>query len=139
MNAQPMTDQTIARNNALVFFVFWLAVLLAGADRPPPRAFLWIVLVIALCAAVVYWRIPTYLAWARSRQNGRFWRVALDGLAAGLVVALPFALQGSGEPGVTMRPVDYLLWFAVLGLLGVLNAEALYAINALLDRRRAAS
>ena len=134
-NVQPDT-QRIARNNAIIFFCFWLLVLLAGADRPPPRAFLWMVPVVALCAALVYWRVPTYIDWYRTRQNGRLWRVALDGLAAGLVVAVPFALQGSGEPGVTMQPVDYLIWFAIMGLMGVLNAEALYVINALLARRR---
>ena len=126
-----MSDQKIAAVNAIVFFVFWLLVLLAGADKPPPRGFLWLVLVVALCAAVVYWRVPTYIAWARTHRRGRYVRVLLDGALAGLLIALPFALQGSGESSVTMRPVDYAIWFAVLSMMGMINSIGLYMINAL--------
>ena len=56
---------------------------------------------------------------------------------AGLLVAVPFALNGSGEPSVTMRPVDYGIWFAVLAVMGMFNSVALYFINALMSARTA--
>ncbi len=130
-----MTVRRLAAINAIVFFIVWLLVLLAGADKPPPRGFLWIALTIAICAVVVYWRVPTYVSWHKTKRPGRYGRVALDGIVAGLLVAVPFALQGSGEPSVTMRPVDYALWFAVLALMGLLNSVALYLINALAMRK----
>ena len=37
-----------------LFFLFWILVLLAGADKPPPLGFVWIVLAVAACALVVY-------------------------------------------------------------------------------------
>ena len=130
-----MSDQKTALINAIIFFIFWLLVLLAGADKPPPIGFLWIVLVIALSALVVYWRIPTYVQWSQTQQPLRLLRVALEGFVAGLVVALPFALRGSGEPSVTMQPIDYVGWFVVLGMMGMLNSLALYVINAVVARR----
>ena len=119
---------------AIFFFLFWTLVLLAGADKPPPLGFVWIVLAVAVCAVVVYWRIPTYIDWQRAQRSGRFWRVILDGFVAGLVVALPFALTGGGEPSVTPQASDYAIWFAIVGMMGVFNSVALYLINALVVR-----
>jgi hypothetical protein len=89
-----MAQRKIADINATVFFFFWLLVLLAGADFPPPRGFLWLIVVVALCSVVVFWRIPTYIDWYRTLRPGRLRRVVLEGAAAGLVVAVPSALKG---------------------------------------------
>ncbi|MCB0132087.1 MAG: hypothetical protein KDD78_14610 [Caldilineaceae bacterium] len=139
MARQYRPQSMIGGVNAALFFIFWLLVLLAGADFPPPRGFLWMVLTVALCAGVVYWRVPSYVAWQRTRRAGRYWRVVCDGLIAGLLVALPFVLLGGGEPSVTVRPVDYGIWFAVLASMGLVNAAALYAINALVAHKMKAA
>jgi hypothetical protein len=129
-----MSERKIATANGLGFFFFWLLVLLAGADKPPPWGFLWVMLIVALCAALVAWRIPTYIDWSRTKKPMRLPRVAFEGIAAGSVVAIPFALQGSGEPSITMQPIDYVGWFAVMGVMGLLNSLTLYAINAFITR-----
>ena len=126
-----MHSRRIAGVNAILFFIFWFIVLLAGADFPPPVGFLWLIIVIAACASVVYWRVPTYIDWYRSKRPRRHWRVLLEGIAAGIVVAVPFVLRGTGEPSITPQPVDYAIWFAVLGFMGALNSLAIYFINAL--------
>ena len=118
----------------MAFFFFWLLVLLAGADKPPPRGFYSLLLILALCAAVVYWRIPTYVGWSRTQKPGRLPRVALEGFVAGLIVAAPFALNGSGEPSITPESFNYVIWFTVLGLVGGLNAITLYLLNAMIAR-----
>jgi hypothetical protein len=61
--------------------------------------------------------------------------VAREGFLAGLVVAAPFALFGGGEPSVSMQPIAYAGWFAILGFMGMLNSLALYVINAALAGR----
>ena len=61
-------------------------------------------------------------------------RVALEGMAAGLVVVTPLALFGGGELSVPMQPSAYVSWFAVSGLMGLLNSLTLYVINALVAR-----
>lgn len=130
-----MSINNLAAINAVGFFFFWLVVLLAGADRPPPIGFLWLVPVIALSALVVYWRIPTYVRWSQTKLPYRLLRVLLEGFLAGLVVAAPFFLFGSGEPTVPMQPIDYVGWFAILGIMGMLNSFTLCVINAALAKR----
>jgi hypothetical protein len=129
-----MHSRRIAGVNAILFFFFWLIVLLAGADFPPPVGFLFLVVIIAACAFVVYWRVPTYIDWARARRPHRLGRVILEGFAAGIVVASPFVLNRSGQPSVTPQLVDYAIWFAIVGLMGAINSTAIYAINTLIIR-----
>ena len=129
-----MHSRRIAGVNAILFFFFWLILLLAGADFPPPVGFLWLLIVIAACASVVYWRVPTYIDWERARRPRRLGRVILEGFAAGIVVAAPFVLNRSGQPSVTPQLVDYAIWFAIVGLMGAINSTAFYAINTLIIR-----
>ena len=129
-----MHPRKIAAINALLFFFFWLIVLLAGADFPPPVGFLFLIIVIGACASVVYWRVPTYIDWVHTQRPRRHWRVILEGIAAGIVVAAPFVLIGSGEGSITMQPVAYTIWFALLGFVGVLNSTAIYFVNSLVIR-----
>ena len=96
--------------------------------------FLFLVVVIAACAAVVYWRGPPYIDWSRRRRLRRHWRVILEGFAAGIVVAAPFVLNRSGQPSVTPQLVDYAIWFAIVGLMGAVNSTAIYTINSLIFR-----
>ena len=58
--------------------------------------------------------------------------MALEGFLAGLVVATPFALFGSGEPTVLMQLIDYAGWFVILGIMGMLNSLTLYVIHGLI-------
>ena len=129
-----MQTKRIAAINAILFFFFWLFILLAGADFPPPVGFLLLVFVIAACAIVVYWRVPTYIDWVRSQRPRRHWRVLLEGIAAGIVVAVPFVLIGSGEPSIRPQPVDYAIWFAIVGFMGALNSLAITFLNTLVVR-----
>jgi hypothetical protein len=130
-----MPSGRTAAIDGILFFFFWLIILLAGADFPPPAGFLWLVIVVAVCASVVYWRILTYIQWSQEKKRGRLLRVAVEGFLAGVVVATPFILFGSGEPSVPMQPIAYLGWFAILGLMGMLNSLTLYTINAWLAKR----
>lgn len=129
-----MNPRKIAAINAILFFLFWLFVLLAGADFPPPVGFLWLVIAVAACAYVVYWRVPTYIDWHCTQRPGRHWRVLFEGVTAGIVVAVPFALKGRGEPSITMQLVDYAIWFAIVGFMGALNSMAIYFINTVVNR-----
>jgi drug/metabolite transporter (DMT)-like permease len=129
-----MHPRRIAAINAILFFFFWLFVLLAGADFPPPPGFLFLIIVIAACAYVVYWRVPTYIDWHRSQRPRRQWHVLLEGIAAGIVVAIPFVLIGIGDSSMTPQPVDYAIWFAIVGFMGALNSLAIYFLNTLVVR-----
>ena len=124
--------------SAVLFFVFWLAVLYAGADHPPPRGFILVVLLDLIAASLVFWRVPHYLDWMQTRQRRRLLWVVRDGLIAGLVIALlavlASALIGGGEPTVTPSISSAAIWVAVLAGVGVANALALYGVNAMLRK-----
>jgi hypothetical protein len=127
-----------ARALAAFFFAFWVVILLAGADFPPPVGFLYLVWIVLLCSAVVYWRTLTYVKWQTGQDRLRYLRVMLDGILAGFIAgAILIILPGGGESGVTTRAIDYAIWFAVLALMGVINAVAIYFITVAYVRRKA--
>lgn len=131
-----MNQKKIALSIATAFFFGWLGILLAGADFPPPPGFVLIVLIDLLAAIVVYWRVPTYLDWSRTRRTYRLLQALGEGFAAGLLVALVAMLSpSSGEPSVQPRWVDRLIWFAVLGSVGAFNAVAVYGVSAYLSKK----
>lgn len=118
------------------FFVFWLGVLYAGADHPPPAGFLWAILLDLLAAALVYLRAPTYGDWARSRRPLRVLRALRDGAGVGLIFAtLALLLPGAGEPGIHPTFRDRILWFIALAVVGSANAWVTYGVCALSARR----
>ena len=118
---------------ALGFFIFWLAVLYAGADHPPPPGFLLLVLFDLLAAAGVYWRLPTYAAWAQTQRPHRLQRVLADGTFAGLALALLTLLLPLGGEPTAPPPAwpEHAIWFIVLAGVGGANTLILYALCAL--------
>jgi hypothetical protein len=119
---------------ALVFALFWLAVLYAGADHPPPTGFLWLAAIVLLCALVVFWRFPTYQTWSRPLKALAIGRVVLEGALAGLTVGLIFLI--AQDPG-SQHILDSAIWLAVLGAVGMLNALAIFALAAVSARKPA--
>ena len=119
------------------FFLFWLAVLYAGADHPPPLGFLLIVLIDLGCAVVVYYRAGRYTEWIRNKTKGRIWRVLGDGLLAGVVIAaLVMIFPGGGEPNIpTPGLLDNLIWFAIVGFMGMVNSLGVYGLLTLLTKK----
>ena len=111
-----MSVRKISLSLAIGFFLFWFTLLLAGADFPPPVGFVWIIVLDLVAAGLVYWRVPFYMAWQKSRRGYRLLLVALDGVAIGVVFALFMVLlPGGGEPSVQRTTVDYLIWFLSSG------------------------
>lgn len=111
--------------------MFWFVVLYAGADHPPPTGFLWAILLDLIAAALVFHRVPTYLAWAVSRKSRRLICSARDGVIVGLLfAAIALVLPGTGQPGVNPHLVERLLFFVALGVVGATTGMALYLLSA---------
>lgn len=131
-----MEHKTIARIIAIPFFIFWLIVLWMGADKPVPPGFIIVALIDLAAAFVVYWRIPTYLAWHVEEKKLRLLRVLADGLAAGVVIAIfMMLLPGTGDPSAPDPTfVDNLIWMMILGFMGMFNATVIYGIVTVIER-----
>jgi len=108
----------------------WVLILLAGADHPPPPRFLLVLPFVLVGALLVYWRAAQYAGWKSQRRPWRVGRVigegALAGLALGGIIA---ALPGPVEPGVHISGADVLLWLAVMGAVGSVNALLVYLFS----------
>lgn len=113
---------------AVGFSILWLLILLGGADFPPPSGFVWVVFLDQVAGLLVYVRVPTYVRWIKIKKRYRFLRTCAEGLLVGLGFAFgTMLLPGSGEPSVTPGWIDRVIWFVVVGLVGVVNAIGLYA------------
>jgi len=115
---------------AVAFFAIWISILYAGSDHPPPVGFLWLVPFVAVCAMVLYLRLPVYATWSGAPRPGRIRRVLLEGIAAGIVVGLIALLFSSPRESAIApeRIADILIWLAVLAAVGTANAVVVYAL-----------
>ena len=126
-----------AHISAAVFFCFWLIILYAGADHPPPPGFILIVILDLACASLVYYRVPTYIRWQIDGRANRQFYALLEGLIVGAIIALlMMIIPGGGEPGITLSTVDRAIWIAVVGSVGAANAIVIYYANALVVKRQ---
>jgi hypothetical protein len=108
---------------------------LAAADFPPPRGFVFVVLILLACALLIYLRVPVNLRWQAEGAKGRILRVARDGFIGGGIIA-GLSLLNRGEPTIQPELVDRLIGVGVLIVMGIGNALAAYAFGSWSYRRR---
>jgi len=84
------------------FFVVWLCVLYLGADHPPPRGFVWLVVLALVASVMVYLRTPTYAEWHATRRSRRVLRMLLDGALVGLAFGTLTLVFSAARPGSTV-------------------------------------
>ena len=121
-----MTHRNTALVTSVVFFVIWFCVLYAGADHPPPSGFILVIIFDLVASLIIYFRVPVYIDWQLTHKTNRLIQVCFEGFLAGIVIALITSLTSSGEAGVTLTPIDKMIWFAVLGVVGLLNSLLVY-------------
>lgn len=118
---------------AVLAFGATSAIAVAGADWPPPVGILGLEALLAVLAVAVYLRVSARLT-ARA-QGRRTAAAALEGLAAGWAAGVVLVLMASpGEPDVSVTSLDNAIGFAVIGLLGALIAQALWALALCINR-----
>ena len=129
-----MTYKKTARITAIIFFVLWLGVMYAGADHPPPPGFILFIIFNLAASWIIYFRVPVYCDWHKNRKSNRLLRISVEGLLAGLAIALITMLTSGGEPSVTPTPIDKVIWFAILGTVGIVNAIFVYYLGVFITK-----
>jgi hypothetical protein len=113
----------------------WLLALWAGADHPPPPRFVSVLPVVLVAALLVYWRAARYARWRSQRRPWHVVRVIGEGALAGVALGgILAALPGPKEPGVPITGAAVLLWLAVMGAVGIVNALLVYLLAGGLSR-----
>jgi len=111
--------------------------MLAGADKPPPLGFLWIIVgLVAICVAI---GLALPWLWRVRKRSGVWsvlWRTTTLGALVGFVLAALFGLGGSGEPSTPpMDGIDYAIWFTVLTIVGAVNGVIVGLVAIIAQRR----
>lgn len=106
---------------------FVVLVAFLGADKPPPPGFLAVVVLAVSLSGLVAFALPRWRATKAIPQCRSIRGPAAQGALVGLVYWLiALALPMSGEPSITMTPLDYLLAAAVAASLGAAGAMVLF-------------
>lgn len=97
--------------------------MLAGSDIPPPPGFAFVIVGIAFLVLLVGFSIPWLWRVQGDRGPGRVMGISLGlGSGIGLLLAVIFALRGSGEPSTPPITLGaYLIWFLVVTGVGTVN------------------
>jgi hypothetical protein len=130
-----MTNRSIAGLVSGVLFIVTVALGLAGADKPPPLGFLWLVTALA---AVCYLGFFQLMRRLNARAAGGGWlaaRMALEGALAGIAIMLTLMAVGGAEPQVDVTVTGRLVGAVVFGCAGCLAALAAWLAAAGLQSR----
>lgn len=109
---------------------------LAGADRPPPPGFVWMLVAgVVLGVAVRVFAPRALVVWDSRGAAAVLWRAAVLGMAVGATVGALAAGFASGEPSVVVSPGARLIGVIVLAAAGAAGSVCLAAAARILDQR----
>lgn len=123
-----MTIKKLQWIESSVFFIGWTAVMLLGADFPPPGGFVWVLFGIALLDALQWF----YLGWllkAITHRKTFMLNLALF-LSAGLLTALILtAVNGEFASGI-------MIWFVIISIVAAVYGIIFWSVNMWIARKK---
>ncbi len=126
-----MNNSKIVLINTILFFVGWNAILLAGADHPPPVGFLWLVLLIAILDFVQYKYLSFFLPQLLQSKKISFVKNLFFFTMGGILISLLCMLvrfESISKVGV----YDNYVWVAVITVVGAIYGICFWFFNILL-------
>ena len=128
----------IAFINSIAFFINWLIISFAIADKPPPPGFILIILFLAIFSLCIYcYEIFFFIPYMISNRKYLFGKTLLHWGIAGIIVGLLFSLLPSGEPSIKelVTISDRLITIFIIFLFSIINCLFVYFINIILYKR----
>ena len=83
-----MSNLKIIWINTIVFFFGWNAIMLAGADFPPPIGFIWVVLLISMLDFIQYKYLQYFLPQLIKRKHNLFVKNLIFFVTGGMAVSI---------------------------------------------------
>lgn len=120
--------------NLLTFFFLWILIFLAGADKPPPIGFLWIVLLVALLDVAQFFYLKKFLPKLIRKSKGLFIENLFYFFLGGMIVSVLTLLI---RLDVTMSNglLDSIIWIMSIITAAMVNAICFYVFNRILVRK----
>lgn len=126
----------IAARLAWAVAVGFVLVLAAGADRPPPPGFVWVVPFAAVLGVTVRLLLPHGLAtWSDSGSRAALARAAAVGALVAAMIWAVLSLASGGEPSIDVGAGARITGLVVACLAGSLGAMGVLAVGRGLQRR----
>jgi len=130
-----VTDNSIALACSSGLFIGTVATAFAGADKPPPLGFLWLVVILAAVCVGVFVRLKRHLAARRAGERRRVGRVGVEGMIGGAGLAVALAAIGGGEPSILVPVESRLLGLVFAAAVGAVLALAVWSIAVQMQAR----
>ncbi|CAM3712721.1 hypothetical protein [Mesobacillus zeae] len=120
--------------NTATFFSIWVLIFLAGADKPPPVGFLWLVALVALLDVAMFFYLKFFIPKLWKKDKGLFrLNISCFLLGGAAVTLLTILLNVKLFSQVGM--VSALFWVLSIMAAATVNAICFYAFNVVLVLR----
>lgn len=121
-------NKKIIKINVTTFFFLWIIIFLAGADKPPPIGFLWLVFLILILDIALYLYLKRFLV---KLQNNTKWIFAKNLFCFFLVAIIVSVLTIVSRINLmlALQPNELLLWVTSIIFAALINAICLYVFN----------
>ncbi|MBU8565612.1 hypothetical protein KM914_04025 [Virgibacillus pantothenticus] len=118
--------------NLISFFFIWLLIFLAGADKPPPIGFLWLVGLLIALDIVLFFYLKSFLPRLKLRKKGIFFIHMVYFFVGGIVLSLVTILLKPSYLDVGLLNISF--WTISIVCVSMINGICCYLFNLILLR-----
>lgn len=117
--------------NVSSFFFIWIIILLAGADKPPPIGFLWIILLVSLLDVAQFFYLKRFIPKLWNKSKWLFFKNLFFFFVGGFLVGVltiitdPYLLLNIGL-------LNAIIWVFMVIVAALINAVVFYIFNTIL-------
>ncbi|NBJ68607.1 MULTISPECIES: hypothetical protein [Clostridia] len=118
--------------NLTSFFFIWLLIFLAGADKPPPIGFLWVVGLLIGLDIILCFYLKSFLSRLKSRKKGIFFIHMVYFFVGGMVLSLVTILLKPSYLDMGLLNISF--WMISIICVAMINGICCYLLNLILLR-----